>query len=66
LNDVSEREKALEYMLESLIKMLGKSNHKVDDLNKRVLQLESFIRETVMQNSQPQKHQAPKRFSIMN
>lgn len=66
MNDVSEREKALEYMLESLIKMLGKSNHKVDDLNKRVLQLESFIRETVMQNSQPQKHQAPKRFSIMN
>ncbi|MCM3090767.1 MULTISPECIES: hypothetical protein [unclassified Cytobacillus] len=63
---MSEREKALEYMLESLIKMLGKSNHKVDDLNKRVLQLESFIRETVMQNCHMQKHQTPKRFSIMN
>jgi hypothetical protein len=54
LNEVSEREKALEYMLESLIKMLGKSNQRVDDLNKRVLQLESFIRETVLQNSHTQ------------
>lgn len=57
MNEVSEREKALEYMLESLIKMLGKSNHRVDDLNKRVLQLESLIRETVMQNSHTQKLQ---------
>ncbi|MGN7175523.1 hypothetical protein [Paenibacillus sp. FSL R5-0490] len=63
---MSEREKAMEYMLESLIKMLGKSNHRVDDLNKRVLQLESLIRETVMQNSHPQEQQTPKRFSIMN
>ncbi|WP_226618815.1 hypothetical protein [Cytobacillus firmus] len=63
---MSEREKALEYMLESLIKMLGKSNHRVDDLNKRVLQLESLIRETVMQNSHTQKLQTAKRFSIMN
>jgi hypothetical protein len=66
LNEVSEREKALEYMLESLIKMLGKSNQRVDDLNKRVLQLESFIRETVLQNSHTQERQSPKRFSIMN
>ncbi len=66
MNEVSEREKALEYMLESLIKMLGKSNHRVDDLNKRVLQLESLIRETVMQNSHTQKLQTAKRFSIMN
>ncbi|OMF62130.1 hypothetical protein BK139_04695 [Paenibacillus sp. FSL R5-0490] len=66
MNEVSEREKAMEYMLESLIKMLGKSNHRVDDLNKRVLQLESLIRETVMQNSHPQEQQTPKRFSIMN
>lgn len=50
MKEVSEREKALEYMLESLIKMLGKSNQRVDDLNIRVLQLESFIRETAMQN----------------
>lgn len=49
MKEVSEREKALEYMLESLIKMLGKSNQRVDDLNKRVLQLEFFIRETAMQ-----------------
>ncbi|MCS0654945.1 MULTISPECIES: hypothetical protein [Bacillaceae] len=63
---MSDREKAMEYMLESLIKMLGKSNHKVDDLNKRVLQLESLIRETVMQNSHTQKLQTAKRFSIMN
>ncbi len=66
MNEVSDREKAMEYMLESLIKMLGKSNHKVDDLNKRVLQLESLIRETVMQNSHTQKLQTAKRFSIMN
>ncbi|WHY64408.1 hypothetical protein [Cytobacillus firmus] len=63
---MSERERAMEYMLESLIKMLGKSNHRVDDLNKRVLQLESLIRETVMQNSHTQKLQTAKRFSIMN
>ncbi|MCU1807231.1 MULTISPECIES: hypothetical protein [Cytobacillus] len=63
---MSDREKAMEYMLESLIKMLGKSNHRVDDLNKRVLQLESLIRETVMQNSHTQKLQTAKRFSIMN
>ncbi|URM34898.1 hypothetical protein LLY41_02300 [Cytobacillus firmus] len=63
---MSEREKAMEYMLESLIKMLGKSNHRVDDLNKRVLQLESLIRETVMQNSHTQELQTAKRFSIMN
>ncbi|KML46480.1 hypothetical protein JGK52_16950 [Cytobacillus oceanisediminis] len=66
MNEVSDREKAMEYMLESLIKMLGKSNHRVDDLNKRVLQLESLIRETVMQNSHTQKLQTAKRFSIMN
>ncbi len=66
MNEVSERERAMEYMLESLIKMLGKSNHRVEDLNKRVLQLESLIRETVMQNSHTQKLQTAKRFSIMN
>lgn len=66
MNEVSERERAMEYMLESLIKMLGKSNHRVNDLNKRVLQLESLIRETVMQNSHTQKLQTAKRFSIMN
>ncbi|MCS0670509.1 hypothetical protein [Cytobacillus firmus] len=60
---MSEREKALEYMLESLIKMLGKSNQRVDDLNKRVLQLESFIRETVMQNGSREKSG---RLTIMN
>ncbi|KAF0822167.1 hypothetical protein ABE29_03125 [Cytobacillus firmus] len=66
MNEVSERVKALEYMLESLIKMLGKSNQRVDDLNKRVLQLESLIRETVMQNSHTQERQTPKRLTIMN
>ncbi|MDM5228223.1 hypothetical protein QUF73_19040 [Cytobacillus sp. NJ13] len=60
---MSEREKALEYMLESLIKMQGKSNQRVDDLNKRVLQLESFIRETAMQNRPQEK---PGGFTIMN
>lgn len=63
MKEVSEREKALEYLLESLIKMLGKSNQRVDDLNKRVHQLESFIRETAMQNRPQEK---PGRLTVMN
>ncbi|MBP2242385.1 hypothetical protein J2Z40_002959 [Cytobacillus eiseniae] len=44
-----EREKELEYLVEALIKMLGKSNERVNDLNKRVVQLEEIIRESVLQ-----------------
>lgn len=43
-----EREERLEKLLESLIKMLGKSNEKVDRLQMRVQQLESILRETVL------------------
>ncbi len=35
----------LERLLESLIKMVGKANHNVDSLQKRVSQLESIIKE---------------------
>ncbi|MFJ5718162.1 hypothetical protein [Neobacillus sp. NPDC093127] len=35
----------LEQLLESLIKMVGKANHNVDSLQKRVSQLESIIKE---------------------
>ncbi|MFE8698102.1 hypothetical protein ACFYKT_17300 [Cytobacillus sp. FJAT-53684] len=44
-----EREKELEYLVEALIKMIGKSNERVNDLNKRVIQLEEIIRESVLQ-----------------
>lgn len=35
----------LEQLLESLIKMVGKANHNVDNLQKRVSQLEMIIKE---------------------
>ncbi|WP_312470495.1 hypothetical protein [Neobacillus sp.] len=35
----------LEQLLESLIKMVGKANHNVDSLQKRVSQLEWLIKE---------------------
>jgi hypothetical protein len=41
LNDFENR---LEHLLVSLIKMVGKTNEKVDDLNKRVDQLEWCMR----------------------
>ena len=41
----SEAAKNLEQLLETLIKMVGKSNHKIDSLEKRVSQLEWLIRE---------------------
>jgi hypothetical protein len=41
LNDFENR---LEHLLVSLIKMVGKTNKKVDDLNKRVDQLEWCMR----------------------
>lgn len=66
MNRASDREKTLESLLESLIKMLGRSNQRVDDLSKRVIQLEYLIRETVMQNGHPQEPSPSRRFTIMN
>ncbi|MFD0826514.1 hypothetical protein ACT8ZR_12705 [Neobacillus sp. M.A.Huq-85] len=36
---------SLEQLMESLIKMVGKANQKVDSLQRRVIQLETFIKE---------------------
>jgi hypothetical protein len=36
-----------EQLLESLIKMVGKANHKVDSLQKRISQLEWILKEQV-------------------
>ncbi|MDQ1143631.1 hypothetical protein QE429_000458 [Bacillus sp. SORGH_AS 510] len=41
----SEAAKNLEQLLETLIKMVGKSNQKIANLEKRVSQLEWLIRE---------------------
>lgn len=38
--------KATESLLESLIKMLGRSNQRVDELYHRVIQLEMYIHES--------------------
>lgn len=66
MNRISDREKTLETLLESLIKMLGRSNQRVDDLSKRVIQLEFFIRENVMTNGYPQEPSTQRRFTLMN
>ncbi|WML58490.1 hypothetical protein [Neobacillus sp. PS2-9] len=41
----NEAARNLEQLLETLIKMVGKSNQKIDSLEKRVSQLEWLIRE---------------------
>ncbi|CAM3611263.1 hypothetical protein GCM10009865_37090 [Aeromicrobium ponti] len=66
MNRASDREKTLESLLESLIKMLGRSNQRVDDLSKRVIQLEYLIRETIIQNGHPKEPSPSRRFTIMN
>lgn len=43
-------DKEIECLVEALIKMLGKSNERVNDLNKRVIQLEEIVRESVLQD----------------
>ena len=50
-------DKDIECLVEALIKMLGKSNERVNDLSRRVAQLEETIRETVWPNekSEPTK-----------
>ncbi|MBS4190124.1 hypothetical protein KHA94_07890 [Bacillus sp. FJAT-49705] len=47
------REKELENLVEALIRMLGKSNERVNDLNKRVNQLEVILRESILQGCNP-------------
>ncbi|MDR6999307.1 hypothetical protein [Neobacillus niacini] len=36
---------SLELLMETLIKMVGKTNQKMDSLQRRVIQLETFIKE---------------------
>ncbi|WP_313803375.1 hypothetical protein [Cytobacillus sp.] len=50
-------DKEIECLVEALFKMLGKSNERVNDLNKRVIQLEEIVRESVLQDykSEPMK-----------
>lgn len=43
-------DKEIECLVEALIKMLGKSNERLNDLNRRVIQLEEIIRESILQN----------------
>jgi RNase adaptor protein for sRNA GlmZ degradation len=45
LPNTQEVSSNLEQLLESLIKMVGKANQKVDSLQKRVSQLESIVKE---------------------
>lgn len=40
MNDLIDKEKSMETLLERLIIMVGKSNERVEHLHKRVLQLE--------------------------
>ncbi|MBU8881092.1 hypothetical protein BGM26_19400 [Bacillus sp. FJAT-29790] len=48
-----QRENEMEYLIETLIRMLGKSNERVIDLNKRVDQLEAIFRESIMPDYHP-------------
>ncbi len=48
----TSKEQELESLIEMLIKILGKSNERVNDLNKRVSQLEMLIREAVLRDYQ--------------
>ena len=50
LSKHSSKEQELESLIEMLIKILGKSNERVNDLNKRVTQLEMLIREAVLRD----------------
>ncbi|WP_102273649.1 hypothetical protein [Cytobacillus massiliigabonensis] len=43
-------EREMECLVEALIKMLGKSNERVNDLTRRVVQLEEIVRESVLQD----------------
>lgn len=50
MSNSCSRERELEGLIETLIRMLGKSNEQVKDLNKRVTQLEMLIRESVIRD----------------
>ena len=54
--------KSLELLLESLIKMVGKANQKVDHLQKRVIQLEWMLKEEQLLN----KKKPPKNLLIIH
>ena len=66
-----EDQKKLEQLLESLIKMVGKSNKNVDSLQTRVRQLELLIREQNLIIKErdpleiyPRHHHLPDKFPI--
>ena len=46
MNKSFEKEKGLETLVEELIKMLGKTNERLCDMNKRITQLELIIKES--------------------
>lgn len=48
MNRTLEKETEVEILIGTLIKILGKSNEQVSDLEKRVHQLETIIRELAM------------------
>ncbi|MEH7346590.1 hypothetical protein V7122_22340 [Bacillus sp. JJ1532] len=47
------KERELESLVEALIRMLGKSNERVNDLTNRVNQLEVILRESLLPVYQP-------------
>lgn len=47
-HDEVMKERDLEILVETLIRMLGKSNKKVTDLTDRVNQLEMILRESIL------------------
>lgn len=51
MNNHNDWETRVEVLLESLIKMLGKTNEKVDDLNKRVQQLEWCMKNITLRDN---------------
>lgn len=54
------KERELEYLVEALIRMLGKSNEKVNDLTNRVNQLEVILRESLLPVYHPMHEADPK------
>lgn len=54
------KERELESLVEALIRMLGKSNERVNDLTNRVNQLEVILRESLMNVYHPIHQTDPK------
>lgn len=54
------KERDLESLVEALIRMLGKSNERVNDLTNRVNQLEVILRESLLPVYHPMHQTDPK------